>query len=310
MTTDVHDTRPAEYPLQADPDVGSIAYWTLFKRIAFRFCCVYFGAYLLLTQMGTLLIPGIVPPDAPGLESLWPARQIISWTAVRIFKVGYPLVIEGSGSGDKTFDWVEAFCILVLSVVATILWSVIDRRRPNYVALHGWFHLFMRAGLASTMLVYGFIKAVPTQMPFPSLSRLLQSFGSFSPASVLWYSIGSSPAYESFAGCAEIAGGILLLIPRTTTLGALVCLADLIQVFALNMTYDIPVKLFSIHLILFAVVILAPDIPRLMNLFVLDREAGRSALPELVRPGRANRPEKGAQAAFVISIPTNHVVSF
>lgn len=27
------------------------------------------------------------------------------------------------------------------------------------------------------------------------------------------------------------------------TLGALVCLADLVQVFMLNMTYDVPVKL-------------------------------------------------------------------
>jgi len=309
MTTDVHDIRSTEGLLQAQEDVRKIAFWSLSKRIAFRFCFVYFSTYLLLTQMGTLLIPGIVPPDAPGLESLWPARQIISWTAARVFHVGYPLVVEGSGSGDKTFDWVEVFCILVLSVVATILWSVIDRRRTNYVTMHKWFHLLMRAGLASTMLLYGFIKAVPTQMPFPNLSRLLQSFGSFSPASVLWYSIGSAPAYESFAGCAEMAGGILLLIPRTRTLGALVCLADMIQVFALNMTYDIPVKLFSIHLILFAVVILAPDMPRLLNLFVLNREASRSPLPELFSTMRANRLAKAAQLAFLIYIVTMNVVS-
>ena len=56
-------------------------------------------------------------------------------------------------------------------------------------------------------------------------------------------------SYEIFAGCAETLGGILLLTPRTTTLGALVCLADMIQVFMLNMTYDVPVKLFSFHLI-------------------------------------------------------------
>jgi uncharacterized membrane protein YphA (DoxX/SURF4 family) len=307
MTTDVREIG-AEHPLKADEDARGLTFWTLSRRIAFRFCFVYFGTYLLITQMGTLLIPGIVPPDSPGLESLWPVRQIVSWAAVRVFHVGYPLVIEGSGSGDKTFDWVEVFCILVLSVAATILWSVIDRRRRNYDRLHSWFHLLMRAGLASTMLLYGFAKAIPTQMPFPNLSRLLQSFGSFSPASVLWYSIGSSPAYETFAGCAELAAGILLLIPRTRTLGALVCLADMIQVFALNMTYDIPVKLFSLHLILFAVVILAPDIPRLMSLFVFDRDAGRSPLLELFRTARANRFAKRAQLAFLIYIVTMNVV--
>src|SRR5215510_11296709 len=129
MTTDVRDISSTEYVLQADEDARKITFWALSRRIAFRFCFVYFGTYLLLTQMGTLLIPGIVPPDAPGLESLWPARQIISWTAVRVFHVSYTLVVEGSGSGDKTFDWVEVFCILVLSFVATIIWSVIDRRR-------------------------------------------------------------------------------------------------------------------------------------------------------------------------------------
>ena len=74
---------------------------------------------------------------------------------------------------------------------------------------------------------------------------------------VLWSSIGSSPAYESFAGCAELLGGILLIVPRTTTLGALVCLADMTQVFMLNMTYDVPVKLLSFHLILLSLFLLA-----------------------------------------------------
>ena len=49
--------------------------------------------------------------------------------------------------------------------------------------------------------------------------------------------MGSAPAYEIFTGCAEVAGGLLLIVPRTATLGALICLADMIQVFMLN--YDV-----------------------------------------------------------------------
>jgi hypothetical protein len=99
------------------------------------------------------------------------------------------------------------------------------------------------------MLSYGMIKAIPLQMPAPGLTRLLEPFGRFSPMGVLWYSIGASRPYEIFAGCAELAGGILLFIPQTATLGALICLADSIQIFTLNMTYDVPVKPFSFHLI-------------------------------------------------------------
>ena len=57
--------------------------------------------------------------------------------------------------------------------------------------------------------------------------RLIEPFGNFSLMGVLWASIGASRPYEIFAGCAETLGGILLIFPRTTTLGALVCLLDM-----------------------------------------------------------------------------------
>src|SRR5208282_4219864 len=120
----------------------------------------------------------------------------------------------------------------------------LDRRRENYFSLYKWFRLFIRFSLASQMLSYGWAKAIPLQMPFPSLVKLLEPYGNFSPMGVLWSSVGSSQAYEIFAGCAEMLGGILLLVPRTTMLGALVCLAATTQVFMLNMAYDVPVKLF------------------------------------------------------------------
>ena len=140
-----------------------------------------------------------------------------------MFHATSPLVITGSGSGDKTFDWVEAFCLATLAIVVTIIWSVADRRRPHYASLHKWFRLFLRFALGSTMFTYGFAKAIPLQMPYPSLVRLVEPFGNLSPMGVLWASIGASRSYEIFAGCSEILGGLLLMIPRTALLGALVC---------------------------------------------------------------------------------------
>jgi len=116
---------------------------------------------------------------------------------------------------------------------------------------------------------------------------------------VLWSSIGASPAYEMFAGGAESLGGILLIFPRTTLLGALVCLADLTQVFMLNMTYDVPVKLFSFHLILLSLFLLAPDLRRLAAFFFTDGAVPPSAPPPpLFRTRRANRIALAAQIAF------------
>jgi len=115
---------------------------------------------------------------------------------------------------------------------------------------------------------------------------------------VLWYSIGASRPYEMFAGTAELVAAIFLFVPALATLGALVALADCIQIFMLNMTYDVPVKLFSFHLILMSVVLLAPEASRLLNVLVFNRRAEPSTQPPLFRRRRASRIALGLQLAF------------
>jgi hypothetical protein len=162
--------------------------------------------------------------------------------------------------------------------------------------------VFLRFATGSTMVSYGMIKAIPLQMPAPSLMRLLEPFGNFSPMGVLWASIGASPGYERFAGGAELLAAALLFVPRTATLGALILLADSIQIFTLNMTYDVPVKLFSLHLILMALVLLAPDARRLLNVFVLNRPTLPAAEAPWVRSARAQRLVLAAQLVFALYI--------
>ena len=281
-----------------EPDSTSPpARWSPALRVAFRFCVAYFTLFSLSNQIigGLIVIPKV---DVPEIGILWPLRQITFWTARHVFHVTRTLVYTGSGSGDKTFDWVQAFCLLLIAATITAAWSILDRRRENYVTLHKWFRLYMRFVLASEMLLYGLVKVIPLQMPFPLLTRLMEPYGNFSPMATLWYSVGASPAYEIFAGSAETLGGILLIIPRTATLGALVCLADLTQVFALNMTYDVPVKLFSFHLILFSVFLLAPEGRRLFDFFLSDRAAKPPSQPPLCRTARANRIAVGLQVVF------------
>jgi uncharacterized membrane protein YphA (DoxX/SURF4 family) len=271
--------------------------WTLATRVTFRFLFSYLIMYCLSNQIfgGLFIIPKV---DIPDLGALWPMRQITFWTAAHVFRVAKPLVYTGSGSGDKTFDWVQAFCLLVFAAIITGAWSLLDRRRANYIGLFKWLRLVIRFVLASEMFLYGFVKIIPLQMPFPYLTRLVEPFGNFSPMGVLWYSIGASRSAEICTGCAETLGGILLVAPRTTTFGALVCLADTTLVFILNMTYDVPVKLFSFHLILFSVFLLAPDFRRLASFFFSDRATPPAQHPQLFRAPRANRIAVALQLTF------------
>jgi hypothetical protein len=290
------DVAAAEAP-SVDPAPPPAPRWSALTRAAFRFSFLYVTLYVLTTQMlgGLWIVPRLQPPNMGATG--WMLRPI-EWTAAHVFHVTSQYSKVLTGSGDKTVDWIHAFLLLVLSAAAAIVWSLIDRRRPNYASLHKWFHLFLRFAAGTTMVGYGMAKAVPLQMPAPPLTRLLEPFGNFSPMGVLWYSIGASFPYERFAGVMELVAAVLLFVPRLSMLGAMVLVADSIQIFTLNMTYDVPVKLFSFHLILMGLVLLAPDVRRLTNVLVLNRTAGPSALPPLARGTKMRLVLLGAQLVF------------
>jgi hypothetical protein len=228
--------------------------WRPATRVAFRFFALYFGLYVVMTQMLGALI-NLPVGSLPRIGRVM--NPLIAWTGTHVFHVVAvaPLI---SGSGDKMYDWVQAFCLLVIALGGTLAWSIVDRRRLRYDRAYRWFRVFLRFALGSTMIGYGIVKVFPLQMPAPFLSRLLEPYGNFSPMGVLWYSIGASFPYERFTGVVEVVGGSLLFLPRTQLAGALILAGATLEVFMLNMTYDVPVKLFSFHLFVMSVVLIAP----------------------------------------------------
>ena len=290
--------QPQTEPIQPQP---TIPRWNLALRIAFRFSMIYLGLYCLASEIfpGLFTVAGGPTTALPDPATLWPLRPVISWTAAHIFHVNAPLSFgDNSGSCDCMFSWVTTFCLLVIATVATVIWSLLDRSRENYTELHKWFWLFLRFALAGRMIAYGFAKVFVLQMRYPSLTRLVQPFGTFSPYGVLVNSVGSSPAYEIFTGCAMVVAGLLLIVPRTAILGALISLADMILVFMLAMTYDVTAKLLAFNLILVCCFLLAPDVPRMVRFLLLRRTTSLSAEPQLFRGVRANRIALAAQIIF------------
>ena len=270
--------------------------WHPATRVAFRFCFVYFALYAVATQIagGVFLLPTAY---VPALGTMWPMRDITVWLAEHLFGVTQALVYTGN-SGDTVFHWVQTGWLLVLALAVTAIWSALDRRR-EYRDLHKWFRLFLRFGLAAQMFYYGMAKVIPAQFPPPSLVTLVEPLGYLSPSDLLWAFVGASTPYQIFTGCAELAAGLLLVAPRTATIGALIALADMLQVFVLNMTYDFGLKQISFHLMLLSLLLLAPELRRLTNV-LLDRAAGPSTQPPLFRTDGANRMALVAQIAFGI----------
>jgi hypothetical protein len=298
--TTLIDVNPSAPQLSSSPTpaahVEAEPHWPLATRLVFRLCFVYFGLYVLTTQMlsGMLRLPVISLPSlgtAPGF------RHLFIWSGTHLFGIARPIAFQATGSGDKTYDWVQSFTLIVIALIATVAWSV-RSRQVGHTRLYRWFRLFIRFALGTTFLGYGLAKVVPLQMPILSLTRLVEPFGDFSPMGVLWYSIGAAPAYEIFVGCAEVLAALLLFVPRTALLGALVALMDATAVFALNMTYDVPVKLFSFHLILLSLFLLAPNARRLYELFVLHQPARIVGEPPLGSDEGRKRLWRDMQLSF------------
>ena len=251
--------------------------WSLATRIAFRFVFSYFTfAWLFPTQIvrSELLLEKYI--------DFWDA--VVVWADEAFVHVPYELAFDERGVSNSPYGWVQFLCSVILASAVTVVWSVLDRRRLQYARLHAWFRLAVRYMLGFAMIRYGAIKVIPSQMIAPPpLGVLQQRIGDIFPNHLLWWTVGASPSFETATGLAELLGGALLLLPRTTLLGAVICTANMLLVFLLNMCYDVPVKLPSLHLLVMAVILVAPDLRRLADVFVFHRRAEPSRVPPLFR---------------------------
>ncbi len=240
--------------------------WSTARLISFRFCFVYFIIYVAPFPLG------IIPFVGPVLQFFhqW-SVDITTQAGVALLGSDYHPFTQYTGSGDTSHNYMQLLLFVIVSLLATLVWSIIDRRQTQYKRLLYGLMIFLRYYLAVTLLSYGFAKVFKTQFPFPSIDRLNQPIGESSPMGLLWTFMGYSTAYNIFTGMGEVIGGLLLFFKRTRMIGALVAIVVMSHVAMLNFAYDVPVKLYSLHLLALALFLLAPDIKRLVNFFFLNR---------------------------------------
>ncbi len=278
--------------------------WSLLRRIALRFGVVYFLLFTLWIPVHFLPVPPI-PQLYDKYRAVW--RIIILWVGETLLHLQVETGIPnpGNGSKDTMFNYVQLLCYVGFALAVTVIWSLLDRNRPNYERLQRWFWFYLRMALGITMIQYGAAKVFPSQFPPPSLTTLLEPFGESSPMHLLWTFMGASTPYTFFAGMAEVMGGFLLLIPRTTTLGALVSLGAMANVLMLNLGYDVPVKIGVSNLVLMSLVLLTPDVRRLAEFFFFNRKVEPAPDRLLFRGQRLNRIAAVLQVLFAVVLLGN-----
>lgn len=227
--------------------------WSNIEKLVFRFLFSYF----------TLYIFGIF------MSGLW--KPLVVWVAKSILNIQYDFIQNGFGSGDTTFQYVLTFTYLIVSIVATIIWFLVDYKRKSYNNLNYGFLVLLRFILIYFMLIYGLIKVFHLQMIPPTYSKLMQPLGEMSPMGLAWTFMGYSKGYSMFAGGIEVLAGVLLIPRRTVTIGALIAVGVMTQVFIMNLSFDIPVKLFSFHLLLMGSILFLANSKRFVNSILLGK---------------------------------------
>lgn len=137
--------------------------WSPFSKILFRFVFSYVILYILLMFVSSSL------------------ESVIVSIGKQILGIGHDFVVNGRGSGDTTFAYVTLFINAIGALTIGTLWSILDKKRPSYNKLFYWFLVIVRIYLVLFMFFYGFVKVFKVQFPSPSLMRLLQPLGEFSP---------------------------------------------------------------------------------------------------------------------------------
>jgi hypothetical protein len=262
--------------------------WNFPARLGFRilfcylFLCWMGMAGVLRTFVGIFAFHGA---PAGVLDPLW--NRVVPWVAVHLLRIPRGAIIVTRG--DTLYEYVLAFCQILLPVGVALLWSLLDRRRMEYRAHLAWLRCAVSLMLASVLFTYGTDKVFPVQFGTLSLDRLSSRVGDLDRFNLLWVFMAGSTPYTIFTGAAEILAGVLLLVPRCEVLGALLSIGVMTNVFVLNLAYNVPVKLISSHLLLFAVFLAACEAPRLVPA-VLSNHAipSRSRVP-LSRRGWINR---------------------
>lgn len=246
--------------------------WEGWKKILFRFVCIFFILYIFPFPVASLpFLSGWNNTINRAWTGFWHA--VVPWIGDNVLHLPDRITTFSNGSGDTTYDYVTMFTLLVLALAGSILWTLLDGKRVHYQQALTWLSIYVRYYLAYVLFSYGFSKVFYVQMTPPTMYELIQPFGDKSPMGLAWSYVGYSKAFSIITGWAEVAGAVLLLFRKTLTVGALFNLFVLGNVVIMNFCFDVPVKLYSSMLWLMNLFLLAPDLRRITGIFFQNKAA-------------------------------------
>ncbi|HJQ25151.1 MAG TPA: hypothetical protein VKA60_14630 [Blastocatellia bacterium] len=242
------------------------------------------------------------------------ARAFTDWFAATALSLGVFLFIglfllfaaslHSIDWARRFFQFTEAIHLDLITCLVSPVTGValaVYRARTNPEARQRYDYRLQAATryiLAYTFLEYGFAKVFKQQF-FTNLSTLDVPLGEVSGLELAWRFFGYSYVYTLFIASSQILCSVLLFFRRTTTLAAAMLLPIISNIFIINYTHHIPVRLEALTLLLMVLSLLLADFGRLKAVF-WDHAAVAAQPLATARGSRRRRYVKVLLIAFII----------
>jgi len=222
-------------------------------------------------------MPDIGKSTAPFFEKL------VDLVGHLIFAEGEPFITRLIS--DSTGFYMHVGILVVLSLLVAAVWALLDKHRENDAALLYALMVMVRYYLAMQLLMYGCSKIFKSQFYLPEPNTLFTTLGETPKDLLYWSLMGASRSYSIFMGSMEVMAAALLLFGRTKLMGALLSIFILVNVVAVNFSFDISVKLYACFLLLLAIVLVLPDVKMLYRFFM----GGKAVRLQVWEPSRTSK---------------------
>lgn len=196
-------------------------------------------------------------------------KDVLSFITQNIFQVN--LLKNAEISSDSILLYFLVLFIWGAACVISIifqLWGKWQKWRSKALYL---FQLILAYYLAFQLLNYGIDKIFKAQFYLPEPNILYTNFGYLDKDILFWSVMGLSYPYNLFMGIAEVLPALLIFYRKTRILGFLLSFAVLLNVVAINFSFDISVKVYSSFLCFLSILLLSPYFQKLYRFFILKQ---------------------------------------
>lgn len=199
---------------------------------------------------------------------------------------------------DSTGFYINALVLFLLSFIISLAWTLLDKKSKSHPLLFYFLMVLVRYYLSMQLLAYGFNKIFKWQFYLPEPNTLFTNLAEISPDLLFWSTMGLSRSYSIFTGALEILAALFLLFNRTKLLGSLLAFAMMLHIVVLNFSFNISVKLYSLFLLLLALVTITPYLSALYAFFWKQQPA--SIRDKINYPSRFGKMRKWLKTAAIV----------